>query len=430
MEKKQVKRMLQRTQWSTESAEKFIHLLFVGLVAFCGLCVPFLGCGNQKTDTKKDEVQPLAKHWEKPIPFQSPPEGLTSLSAEECGECHEEIYNEWKQSFHAQAWRDPQFQAEWAKDDSLWVCLNCHTPLQNQQEFLVLGKENGDYFKPVRQTNSQFDPELRQEAITCAVCHVRDKVVIGPYGNQEEAPHAVRKDPGHLSQQMCLSCHNVVDAISPMLVCTFQTGEEWKASPYADVGEDCISCHMPTVDRPLVYDGAILPTRKHTWVGSGIPKFDGVKKLLDGYVPGLDVQIVPSKQEYEVGEKAFFKVLLTNQRSGHFLPTGDPEYFITLNLSLLDKEGRILQDTTYRIGQEWQWWPEAKKLSDNRLTPLEQRAYPFSFNIPENVSDLRFQVILTNHRMTEENAESMGLLGRYPLSAVVFEKRVSCSKPQ
>lgn len=391
----------------------------------CSFIFTFPGCGNQETDHQRnqiEEVQLLTKSWEKPIPYQTPPEGLTSLSAEECGECHVEIYREWKASFHAQAWHDPQFQAEWAKDDSLWVCVNCHTPLENQQEFLILGKKGGDYFQPVKQANPRFDRSLREEAITCAVCHVRDKVVIGPYGNHEAAPHAVQKDSGRLSQQMCLSCHNVEDALSPTLICTFQTGEEWRASPYAELGEDCISCHMPRVDRPIIDDGAIRPTRKHTWVGSGIPKFTDQKPLMDGYIPGLDVQIVSSRNTYQTGKTAFFTVILTNQRAGHFLPTGDPEYFITLGLSLIDKEGKALKDTTYRIGQEWQWWPEAKRLSDNRLHPREKRAYSFFFTIPQNDADHKFQVTVTNHRMTDENAEAMGLLGRYPLSAVVFKE--------
>ena len=133
-------------------------------------------------------------NWEKVIPNQEVPEGLESLSASECGDCHEEIYREWQASNHAIAWQDMQFQAEWAKDDSLWVCLNCHTPLQNQQEFIILGKQDGDYFKPVKQANPHFDPKLKEESITCAVCHVRDGAVIGLHGNQTDAAHKVKKD--------------------------------------------------------------------------------------------------------------------------------------------------------------------------------------------------------------------------------------------
>src|SRR3990172_5401685 len=140
----------------------------------------FLNCGNQDSGQQRDrigKIQLLTQYWEKAIPNLKVPEGLESLSASECGDCHEEIYHEWQQSNHAIALQDLQFQAEWAKDDSLWVCLNCHTPMQNQQEFIILGKRDGDYFQPVKQVNPHFDPELLEESITCAVCHVRDGAV-------------------------------------------------------------------------------------------------------------------------------------------------------------------------------------------------------------------------------------------------------------
>ena len=145
-----------------------------------------------------------------------------------------------------------QFQAEWAKDGQVFVCRNCHTPLQNQQETVVTGLIAGDYHRPVEAANPSFDPALRTEAITCAVCHVRDGFVIGPYGN--DAPHAVRQDPALLSAQACLNCHNVQGELSPTLVCTFTTGDEWQRSPYPARGETCITCHMPEVQRPNVPD--------------------------------------------------------------------------------------------------------------------------------------------------------------------------------
>jgi len=72
----------------------------------------------------------------------------------------------------------------------------------------VTGLIAGDYHRPVEVSNPDFDLMLKEEAITCAVCHVRDGFVIGPYGNTE-APHPVKKDPPILSVQACLSCHNV-----------------------------------------------------------------------------------------------------------------------------------------------------------------------------------------------------------------------------
>ncbi len=121
----------------------------VAQVSSACMIIVFSACTSQKSDrseAKTNDIQPLTKHWEKTIPNQQPPEGLESLSASECGECHESIYQEWRASNHAIALQDLQFQAEWAKDEHLWVCVNCRTPLQNQQEFLILGKVRKSLF--------------------------------------------------------------------------------------------------------------------------------------------------------------------------------------------------------------------------------------------------------------------------------------------
>lgn len=406
------------------------------LTFFC-LLLSILACQSGETQESEpsaanghggDNIQPLTKHWEKPVLLQRVPEGLTSVSAEECGKCHDEIYQEWKNSFHALAWQDPQFQSEWSKDDSLWVCINCHTPLQNQQPYIVSGKIDGDYFRPVKTANPNFDPKLREESITCAACHVRDGYVIGPYGSGKNAPHAAKKDSVHLSRQLCFTCHNVTDVLNPALVCVFATGDEWQRGPYGQAGRDCISCHMPEIERPLSSGGPLRKTRKHTWIGSGIPKSSSgeVEEVppVSGYIPGLDVRIKSDRTTYHPGERGYFTVTLINQRAGHWLPTGDPEYFYTLRLQAINSDGKIIKSRSERIGQEWQWWPKAKKLTDNRLKPLESRSFPFDFEIPYKSKKVGFKVRLVTHRMNKANAEFNKLLEHYPLSAVVFEQLV------
>lgn len=56
---------------------------------------------------------------------------------------------EWKTSIHANAWNDTYFQVDFQFDGSQQICLNCHTPLENQQENLVLGFIGGDKFDPI-----------------------------------------------------------------------------------------------------------------------------------------------------------------------------------------------------------------------------------------------------------------------------------------
>ena len=176
-------------------------------------------------------IVPLSKSWEIAVPHQEIPRGLVSLKAKDCGVCHINHFNEWQKSTHAQAWKDLQFQAELRKESSPFMCINCHIPLQNQQEYIIKGLENGDIYKPVKEINPHFDVELQQEGITCVSCHVRNNTIIGPTGSTL-APHTVKKDTVHLSHQLCIGCHNANAVITPTLACSFETGDEWQAGPF------------------------------------------------------------------------------------------------------------------------------------------------------------------------------------------------------
>ncbi|MBK6817571.1 MAG: hypothetical protein IPG82_19465 [Saprospiraceae bacterium] len=68
--------------------------------------------------TTGKNILPLTKSWEKAIPQQEIPQGLTSLSAKYCATCHLKHYQEWLLSTHAHAWSDLQFQSELKKESS------------------------------------------------------------------------------------------------------------------------------------------------------------------------------------------------------------------------------------------------------------------------------------------------------------------------
>ncbi len=360
------------------------------------------------------KVRILGYWWENPVPHQDPPSGLKSLSAAQCGTCHQEIYAEWKASIHAQALRDKQFQAEMAKaPEAAWLCLNCHTPLENQLAQIAIGVKAGSTLQPILRKNPRFDAALNQEAITCAVCHVRDGVVLGPWGDSQ-APHAVRRDPKLLDGQNCASCHQATAAYSDILVCNLDTANEWRASPYAAQARPCTHCHMPEVRRPVAVGGPERNSRRHLFFGSKIPKektlSDADRRFYDLYSSGLAVEIV--------GNRPAWKLVLKNARAGHLLPTGDPERFILVKAELIDASGRVIGRRTHRIGQEWVWNPKARKISDNRLKPLEKREIALPF---ENASRGRaVRVKVENWRISEQNAAYHKLTG-YPLSAVVLE---------
>ncbi|MDX2361826.1 MAG: multiheme c-type cytochrome [Crocinitomicaceae bacterium] len=360
------------------------------------------------------DVQPFQNSWEQCVPQQQVPEGLVGLSAESCGVCHQDHYNEWKLSTHSQAWTDQQFQAELRKESSPYLCINCHIPLQNQQEFIVDGLIDGDIYQPSQRKNPDWDKTLQMEGITCVACHLRDNMIVGPTGTSL-APHATVKDPDFLSESLCISCHNAVAVVTPQLACTFETGDEWKASPYAET-KNCISCHMEEVERSIVHGYPERKSHFHSFPGSGIPKVD---TLNSGMLYGLDIQSGAFNARFRADEEVIFTLTLKNAYAGHNVPTGDPERFILVNFSVIDGTGNEIWSKTERIGEKWQWHPVAKKLSDNNLKPNEERKYLADLSFLD-VGSYTLNVSVTKHRMDQETFDYNQLDESYPISIEMY----------
>ena len=364
------------------------------------------------------KVNILGFWWENPLPYQSMPRGLSSLTAANCSECHQEIYAEWKASAHAHALSDLQFQEEMKKSpETQWLCFNCHTPLENQIERIAFNVRNGSARQPLFQTNPRFDAPLHQEAVTCAVCHVRDGVILGPYADSR-APHPVRQDRRLLTGEVCVMCHQATASYGDSLVCTFDTANEWKSGPYGKSGVACSSCHMPPVQRAVASGGPSRSSRRHFFFGSKIPKQMNLNASELGdyklYRPGLSVQILSAKR---TGDQALIMLKLKNARAGHMLPTGDPERFIRVDLKLVAGD-HVIDSKSLRIGQKWEWWPKARKLGDNRLKPLEERTETVQLHLTRPAA---LHVSVSNGRLSEENARYHNLIGRYPLESKVLE---------
>ena len=379
----------------------------------------FSFCSDSKPTEKGPNIQPLTKKWEKVIPHQELPEGIGSLSAEQCGICHQDHYKEWQQSTHAHAWTDLQFQAEIKKETSPFMCINCHIPLQNQQEYIIEGLIDGDLYQPVKKKNPNFDKSLQQEGINCASCHVRDGAIIGPTGTKK-APHKTVKDTKFLSESLCISCHNAVAVVTPTLACSFETGDEWKAGPYFEK-ENCIDCHMPSVTREVMKGMGERPSRIHNFAGSGIPKFDTVTTNIKN---GLE--FYPSKiaKSFALTDSIRYSFKVKNEHAGHKVPTGDPERFFLIHFELKNSKGEVVATKTDKIGEEWQWHPTVKKLSDNNLLPNEERTFNFSAKVI-NKGRYILHVEVTKHRMNKKAAEYNKLGSNYPTYISIFEKDFS-----
>lgn len=390
-----------------------------------GILVPVsLGAFFVMRSGPSGESDPFDYSWGRAISVQVVPEGLAGIRASDCGVCHKAIYAEWRTSTHARAMVDLQFQFEWAKDDSLWLCLNCHIPLANQQTFLVTGVRDGDLRRPVTEDNPSYDAALAEEGITCAVCHVRDGAIIGLHG-AAESPHPVKVDAGALTFELCLTCHNAIGHFGGTLVCNFDTGDDWRRTGRVASGEDCLHCHMPPVTRPLAHGGAAREGRHHTWYGAGIPKlFEDMAEVPPR--SGLEIEIVEDPGGYLAGEPGSITIHVANRNAGHSVPTGDVERFVLIRLRLEEEnENRVYWEHEERIGEVWEWSPEPRQVSDNTLAFGEERSYRYEIDIPDGTSSLVFQVIVENHRMTEKNATEMGLVGSYPLKREVLKKSIA-----
>jgi hypothetical protein len=359
------------------------------------------------TEIRPTVIFGLREDYTNPIPYQQIPVGLQSLKAEECGSCHVEIYEEWKSSIHAQAFHDPFFQAYWKKDNNIWVCLNCHTPLENQQPTLIQDLPRGRVEKAVEIPNYRYDPEYQQEGVTCAACHVRDGVILGPY-DDSVAPHPTQFDPSFRTTQVCYRCHNVVSG--PMQFYNAGpcgTYPEYEGKFFMkEKGLICQSCHMPEVERPVAKDSPIRFGRRHLWRGGHDPEM--VKRA-------VAVQVQADPPAPKPGDDVTLTLTLINAGAGHKIPTGDPDRYFTVEFTVRDPNGTVVHEQSDTMGRWILWQPVIVEVYDNRLLPLASRDYTFGYQIPEDEKGWRVQARIRYHIQTDSQHQM--LRDQYDLTA-------------
>lgn len=375
------------------------------------------------TEVKPVVIFGLRSDYAHAIPFQKVPAGLDSLKAESCGTCHREIYEEWKSSIHAQAYEDPFFQAYWKKDKNIWVCLNCHTPLENQQPTLIKDIPRGRVEKAIQEPNPHYDPEYQREAITCAACHVRDGVILGPF-DDSAAPHPTKFDPNFRTAQICSRCHNVVSGPAQFYnVGPCGTYAEYEGKFFMkEKGFICQSCHMPEVERPVAKGGPIRPGRRHLWRGGHDPEM--IKQA-------VAVQVQTDPPDPKPGDQTRFILTLINAGAGHKIPTGDPDRHFTVEFTVQDGQGKELAHQVDTMGRWILWQPAIVELYDNRLVPLASREYRFAYRLPgpaDGSAGLVLKTRVRYHILTDKQhamlEKEYGLTGQAPYEFTIYERRL------
>ncbi len=149
--------------------------------------------------------------------------GTMAPTAEKCGECHVDIYREWRDSPHAVAWTAPRY-AEVTLKYQVKECLPCHAPE-------TIFSQNGQF---------QLRAAHHDEGINCIACHLIDGKHHGPFIAGAVTPHATQAAPDlYRSAALCGNCHSGAHAA-------------WQASHDADPEvPTCQECHMTAVRRKL-----------------------------------------------------------------------------------------------------------------------------------------------------------------------------------
>lgn len=148
--------------------------------------------------------------------------GMKAPKSERCGDCHRDIYNEWKDSPHAHSFTNTAFKEE-TNNYQFAFCLGCHAP-----ETIF--------------TDKRIEPRgvNLAEGVNCNSCHLNDCKLSGP--TAARGPHPIaEKNQFFRTSEMCGKCH----------VGTFRT---WQEISMAENKKTCQDCHMPAIKRKLIQD--------------------------------------------------------------------------------------------------------------------------------------------------------------------------------
>lgn len=355
----------------------------------------------------------VGEEFELPQPVTIP-EGLDSIRAEDCGVCHVEEFEEWKTSIHANAWKDPYFLIDFAFDGSKQICLNCHTPLVNQQENYVRGFKDSAKYDPILEPNPNFDPAFRDEGVTCAVCHIKDGVIIGPYGLETDV-HPVKKDELFKDgNSACRRCHlifsNRWDTFLKMSICgTFSEIEETGKKI------NCQKCHMPTVNRPIVPGGEVRRVGRHLWRGGHDPQM--VKASLKAKLVETTVSSGLS------GAKREFTLYLTNVGTEHRLPTGTPDRHLKVTFRLLDEDGQVIKEKNHFYQRIILWRPFMIDLWDPRLKYLERVSRTFRFRSSTEPKPAFLEAEVWYGLLRESRRKKIGYENKEPIRYRIYYEK-------
>jgi len=343
-----------------------------------------------------------------PFAIASEEYSLRHVESKNCGQCHQQIYQQWQSSMHAQstALQDPIHGAFYQgviggpklegikKNGKYPVCLQCHAPTAAKD-----GKTKLDSLA------------VYQEGVNCITCHTltkfkgtkkagggfrlgisayeySDTKLQGPSvdkvhprigGSDESTLFEIKGNSALLkTNNVCLGCHEQRNNSNKVPLC--QTGSEIAS---VDNAADCQSCHMPVVNG----------MRDHSMLGG-----HSKKMVSQGVLLSLSMQ-----------DKQQLAVTLKNQLPHNF-PTGAPFRNVFLRITAYDATDKVVWRNTashpiqddkksvlmYALGDD-EGRPAAppkatQVMYDSRLKPFESRI--INYELPQiNIVKVKVELL-------------------------------------
>lgn len=348
---------------------------------------------------------------------------LHHVPAEACKQCHEEIYDQWKTSMHANssALKDPIHSAFYqmtvgdpTKEDvtahnKFPVCLKCHAPVAALEKTTKLdaapaykdgvGCVTCHTFSGFRgTTDSAGKPQYGVDA------HIVDQNFLHGASGKTYTTDRVEENakwPAKVSHpqpllgnnaalfqsnEICLGCHEKRNNFNGVPLCI--TGQEYES---AKGMVNCQACHMGIVSVPKLKNGQVVPGE---FVTVADHRMDG------GHSQRMVARGVALEMKTEISEKVVKATVTLRNRLPHSYPTGAPFRNLFLKIAAYDAKGteqwKNYQVHPIKDDPHAAFWyalgdaegkptspPQATQvLSDTRLKPNEVRV--LTYEVPKN----------------------------------------------
>lgn len=399
-----------------------VHCRSLIAVVIAGVLLCATGCKDTTqnvpfTPSRKDSVELYRKAF-------SPPE--------DCKTCHPNHYEEWSQSMHAYAMKDPVLFAL----DSIGqirsagrlgqFCIECHSPASVLVDDI-----------PHAGARDKLSA-ISAHGISCDICHrlaptqptssnlprfTTDNARRGPIENPvSNSYHLSLYDSRYEQSDVCKVCHNFQTPNNFLIEKTFT---EWENSTFPGRGLPCQSCHMKYYTGQAA-SGA--PERErvhhHRMVGVDVPLTDfpgreeTIAEAADMLYYSVKMDVIAPQSVSQNDAFVPIQVKIFNVLTGHNIPSGaiferqmwaeviakDELGNVLFSTGLLDKNGDLLDyhsdevrsgtakldtnlvlynGTAYRHSVETPFFWEADYVENRTIPAFDSRNNRFSIPIPK-----------------------------------------------